>query len=130
MASTAGGALPKELPLLKDVGAARREALFVQKLQLCTVVYRFDTEMSGVPGSGVGAEGMSGSTTSAAAAETRGKEAKRQTLMELLDFVNTQVRMRTRANCVCMPPWRDPLKQKASCLHETCKLQLLWTMYH
>ena len=58
----------KELPLLKDVGAQKREALFQQKLQLCSVVFQFDDPNS----------------------DQRGKDIKRQTLMELLDFVNTQ----------------------------------------
>ncbi|CAB1117570.1 unnamed protein product [Ectocarpus sp. CCAP 1310/34] len=66
----------REVPLLKDVSLAKREALFVQKVELCTVVYRFDNEMT--MGNNIDAT------------ETRGKELKRQTLMELLDFVNTQ----------------------------------------
>lgn len=74
MASTERGTT-KEIPLLKDVGAAKREALFLQKVELCTTVYRFDNDVA-IPGS----------------PDTRGKEVKRQTLMELLDFVNTQVR--------------------------------------
>lgn len=58
----------KELPLLKDVTPQKREALFQQKLQLCSVVFYFDDPNS----------------------DQRGKDMKRQTLMELLDFVNTQ----------------------------------------
>jgi serine/threonine-protein phosphatase 2A regulatory subunit B' len=58
----------KELPLLKDVSPQKREALFQQKLQLCSVVFHFDDPAS----------------------DQRGKDMKRQTLMELLDFVNTQ----------------------------------------
>lgn len=54
--------------MLKDVGAQKREALFQQKLQLCSVVFQFDDPNS----------------------DQRGKDIKRQTLMELLDFVNTQ----------------------------------------
>lgn len=79
MASSERGPM-KEIPLLKDVGLAKREALFMQKVELCTTVYRFDNEMGG---GGAGANDI---------ADTRGKEVKRQTLMELLDFVNTQVR--------------------------------------
>lgn len=78
MASSERGQV-KEIPLLKDVGVAKREALFVQKVELCTVVYRFDNDM--------------GMNTNSDAQDTRGKELKRQTLMELLDFVNTQVRV-------------------------------------
>ena len=70
----------KEIPLLKDVGLAKREALFMQKVELCTTVYRFESEMA-----------MGGSAAGNDVADTRGKEVKRQTLMELLDFVNTQV---------------------------------------
>eukprot|EP00904_Undaria_pinnatifida_P003104 jgi/Undpi1/12795/HiC_scaffold_7.g02462.m1 len=77
MASSERGPM-KEIPLLKDVGLAKREALFMQKVELCTTVYRFDNEMGG---GGAGANDI---------ADTRGKEVKRQTLMELLDFVNTQ----------------------------------------
>mmetsp|Transcript_16603 Transcript_16603/g.24579 ORF Transcript_16603/g.24579 Transcript_16603/m.24579 type:complete len:438 (-) Transcript_16603:207-1520(-) len=58
----------KELPLLKDINPQKRDALFLQKLQLCSVVFRFDEPSS----------------------DQRGKDLKRQTLMELLDFVNTQ----------------------------------------
>ncbi|KAG5186544.1 protein phosphatase 2A regulatory B subunit [Tribonema minus] len=58
----------RELPLLKDVNPQKREALFQQKLQLCSVVFHFDDPAS----------------------DQRGKDLKRQTLMELLDFVNTQ----------------------------------------
>jgi hypothetical protein len=32
----------KDLPMLRDTSAARREALFQQKLQLCAVVFNFD----------------------------------------------------------------------------------------
>lgn len=83
MASSGGGAT-RELPLLKDVGAAKREELFVKKVQLCTTVYRFDNELAPVLG------GAGGAVQQMNNADTRGKEAKRQTLMELLDFVNTQ----------------------------------------
>lgn len=78
----------KEIPLLKDVPVAKREALFMQKVELCTTVYRFDNELAMGGGAGVGND----------AGDTRGKEQKRQTLMELLDFVNTQV-SRTNYRC-------------------------------
>ena len=71
----------KEIPLLKDVGLAKREALFMQKVELCTTVYRFENEMA------MGSGAVAGNNI----ADTRGKEVKRQTLMELLDFVNTHV---------------------------------------
>ncbi|CAM9912152.1 unnamed protein product, partial [Chrysoparadoxa australica] len=52
----------------KDVSPQKRETLFQQKLQLCSVVFQFEDSNH----------------------EQRGKDLKRQTLMELLDFVNTQ----------------------------------------
>ncbi|CAN0324010.1 unnamed protein product, partial [Discosporangium mesarthrocarpum] len=52
---------------MKDVSAAKREPLFVQKLQLCTGVYHFEDPTD----------------------DQRGKDEKRQALMELLDFINT-----------------------------------------
>ncbi|CAN0178665.1 unnamed protein product, partial [Laminaria digitata] len=76
MASSERGPM-KEIPLLKDVGLAKREALFMQKVELCTTVYRFDNEVVMQGPGGVNDVG-----------ESRGKEVKRQTLMELLDFVN------------------------------------------
>lgn len=32
----------KDLPALRDTSAQRREALFQQKLQLCSVIFNFD----------------------------------------------------------------------------------------
>jgi serine/threonine-protein phosphatase 2A regulatory subunit B' len=57
----------KELPPLRDAPPAKREALFIQKLQLCGVIFSFDD-----PGE-----------------DKRGKDMKRQTLLELVDYVNT-----------------------------------------
>lgn len=57
----------KELPPLRDAPAGKREALFIQKLQLCGVIFSFDD-----PGD-----------------DKRGKDMKRQTLLELVDYVNT-----------------------------------------
>jgi len=77
-ASLQGGANPlplvgspmsalKDLPALRDQPPAKREELFIKKLQLCGVIFSFDD-----PGS-----------------EKRGKDMKRQTLLELVDYVNT-----------------------------------------
>lgn len=55
----------KELPLLKDTPMQKREALFQQKLQLTSVMFNFDD-----------------------AGDKRGKDLKRQTLLELVDYVN------------------------------------------
>jgi len=57
----------KELPALRDAPSAKREELFVLKLQLCSVIFSFDDPM----------------------ADKRGKDMKRQTLLELVDYVNT-----------------------------------------
>jgi hypothetical protein len=54
----------KELPPLRDAPAGKREALFIQKLQLCGVIFSFDD-----PGD-----------------DKRGKDMKRQTLLELVDY--------------------------------------------
>lgn len=54
-----------DLPTLKDAPAQRREALFRQKLSLCSVQFNFDVPTS----------------------NKRGKELKRITLLELVDYV-------------------------------------------
>jgi serine/threonine-protein phosphatase 2A regulatory subunit B' len=59
----------KELPLLADTPLQKREALFKQKLQLCCVIFNFDDADS----------------------DTKGKEIKRETLVELAEYVNTPV---------------------------------------
>ena len=56
----------KNLPMLKDTAAAKRQDLFKQKLELCSVRFNFDDMNS----------------------NKRGKELKRSTLLELVDFVN------------------------------------------
>jgi len=61
--------LLKELPLLSETPHQKREALFKQKLQLCCVIFNFDD----------------------ADADTKGKEIKRETLVELAEYVNTPV---------------------------------------
>jgi len=57
----------KELPPLRDAPPAKREELFISKLRLCGVIYSFDDPT----------------------ADKRGKDMKRQTLLELVDYVNT-----------------------------------------
>lgn len=57
----------KDLPALRDAPPAKREELFVMKLKLCSVVFSFDDPT----------------------ADKRGKDMKRQTLLELVDYVNT-----------------------------------------
>ena len=61
--------LLKELPLLSETPLHKREALFKQKLQLCCVVFNFDDP----------------------AVDVKGKEIKRETLVELAEYVNTPV---------------------------------------
>lgn len=66
--SAASAALLKDLPLLRDAPAPKREALFKQKLALCTVTdFNWDDPES----------------------DRRGKEIKRATLLELVDFLDT-----------------------------------------
>ena len=57
----------KDLPALRDTSAQRRESLFQQKLELCSVIFNFDDPL----------------------ADKKGKDLKRQTLLELVDYVNT-----------------------------------------
>jgi serine/threonine-protein phosphatase 2A regulatory subunit B' len=57
----------KDLPALRDTAAQRREPLFQQKLQLCSVIFNFDDPQ----------------------VDKKGKDLKRQTLLELVDYVNT-----------------------------------------
>jgi serine/threonine-protein phosphatase 2A regulatory subunit B' len=57
----------EELPQLRDYPSAKREALFDQKLELCSHVFSFED----------------------AASNKKEKEVKRQTLLELVDYVNT-----------------------------------------
>ncbi|CCI42468.1 unnamed protein product [Albugo candida] len=56
----------KDLPHLKDTSSQKREILFQQKLELCCVIFNFDDPSS----------------------DKRGKDLKRQTLLELVDYVN------------------------------------------
>jgi len=57
----------KELPALRDALPNKREELFIKKLQLCGVIFSFEDPTS----------------------DKRGKDMKRQTLLELVDYVNT-----------------------------------------
>lgn len=73
---------PKVIPLLKDISPPKREALFIQKLEICSAVYRFD---------GDGMASVGGMAPTINSGDARGKELKRETLMELLDFINAPV---------------------------------------
>lgn len=57
----------KDLPLMKDTSVGKREALFQQKLSLCCVMFNYEDVNS----------------------DKRGKDLKRQTLLEMVDFINT-----------------------------------------
>jgi serine/threonine-protein phosphatase 2A regulatory subunit B' len=57
----------KELPLLSETPMLKREALFRQKLQLCCIIFDFEDAES----------------------DLRGKDLKRDTLVELAEYVNT-----------------------------------------
>lgn len=59
----------KELPALRDAPPTKREELFVMKLQLCSVIFCFNVDDPNM--------------------DKRGKDMKRQTLLELVDYVNT-----------------------------------------
>lgn len=59
----------KEIPLLQEIPMLKREALFRQKLQLCNVIFDFeDPDM-----------------------DVAGKEQKRETLVELAEYINSPV---------------------------------------
>ncbi|CAI5943448.1 unnamed protein product [Closterium sp. NIES-64] len=55
------------LPLFRDVGPQEKQALFIRKLHLCTYLFDFNDPMKNV----------------------KEKEIKRQTLLELVDYVNS-----------------------------------------
>lgn len=67
-------AILKELPLLKDTAPAKKEALFKQKLALCSVLFEWDQAEAIGPSADL---------------DKRAKEIKRVTLLELVDHVNT-----------------------------------------
>ena len=81
----AGGipAALRDLPPLADTPAAKREALFKQKLALCSVLFDWDAPDEAA------AMAAGGAAAAAAAADARGKELKRVTLLELVEHVNT-----------------------------------------
>ncbi|XP_008812431.2 serine/threonine protein phosphatase 2A 57 kDa regulatory subunit B' beta isoform-like [Phoenix dactylifera] len=68
-ASSGGAAAPQieALPLFRDVPVPERQALFLRKLQICAVVFDFSDTLK----------------------SAREKEAKRQTLLELVDFIQS-----------------------------------------
>ncbi|GMI24687.1 hypothetical protein TrCOL_g10377 [Triparma columacea] len=67
MSNNANFAALKDLPALRDQPLKERESLFVKKLQLCSIIFAFDDPK----------------------VDLRGKDIKRQTLLELVDYVNT-----------------------------------------
>lgn len=73
----------KALPLLKDTPHEKREQLFLAKLQICKVMFNFDDPDSNI----------------------KGKETKRMTLLELVDFVNSPAEQKAYlANEAMMQP--------------------------
>lgn len=66
-AANCAAAYAESLPSFRDVSAAERQALFVKKLHLCSYTFDFTDATKNV----------------------REKEIKRQTLLELVDYVNT-----------------------------------------
>ena len=76
----------KALPLLKDTPPEQREQLFLAKLQICSIVFNFDDPESNL----------------------KGKEIKRMTLLELVDFVNSVPEQKAYlANEALMKPLMD-----------------------
>mmetsp|Transcript_23850 Transcript_23850/g.74554 ORF Transcript_23850/g.74554 Transcript_23850/m.74554 type:complete len:491 (-) Transcript_23850:60-1532(-) len=67
MSSSALAAYSEPLPSFRDVPAAEKQALFVKKLHLCSFSFDFSDATKNV----------------------REKEIKRQTLLEMVDYVNT-----------------------------------------
>ena len=65
MSSSTTFAALKDLPALRDQPLKERESLFVKKLQLCSIVFSFDDPK----------------------ADLRGKDIKRQTLLEVSRWV-------------------------------------------
>ncbi|KAA0155581.1 hypothetical protein FNF29_01498 [Cafeteria roenbergensis] len=79
----------KALPLLKDTPPEQREQLFLAKLQICSIVFNFDDPESNL----------------------KGKEIKRMTLLELVDFVNSVPEQKAYlANEALMKPLMDMIK--------------------
>lgn len=87
--STKNALLMRDLPALRDAAPSRREALFLQKLQLCSIVFNFETD---AVVSGVGAISTE--------ASRRHRDLKRQTLLELVDYVNTPAGQKIFAEAV------------------------------
>uniref|UniRef100_A0A1D1ZIY9 Serine/threonine protein phosphatase 2A regulatory subunit n=1 Tax=Anthurium amnicola TaxID=1678845 RepID=A0A1D1ZIY9_9ARAE len=65
--SAAAAAPVEALPLFRDVPVSDRQGLFLRKLQICSIVFDFSDTLK----------------------SAREKEAKRQTLVELVDFVQS-----------------------------------------
>ena len=69
--NSAGGSAPsptvEALPLFRDVAVPDRQTLFIRKLQICSIVFDFSDTLK----------------------FAREKEAKRQTLLELVDFIQS-----------------------------------------
>ncbi|KAJ6801011.1 serine/threonine protein phosphatase 2A 57 kDa regulatory subunit B' alpha isoform-like [Iris pallida] len=68
-AAPASASIELSLPLFRDVPVPERQSLFLRKLQICSIVFDF--------------------SDSSSLRHAREKEAKRQTLVELVDFVQS-----------------------------------------
>ena len=104
--SNSKSAAMKDLAALRDTPPNKRDALFIQKLQLCQIIFPFDDPT----------------------VEKRGKDIKRQTLLELVDYVNTPAGQKIftegvmgdlmgciRANvCRALPPATDDFDPEVS----------------
>jgi serine/threonine-protein phosphatase 2A regulatory subunit B' len=78
-----------ELPQLRDYPAAKREALFDQKLELCSYVFNFEDVSGLIACAYFSPLNELPSKSRQATSMKKEKEVKRQTLLELVDYVNT-----------------------------------------
>jgi serine/threonine-protein phosphatase 2A regulatory subunit B' len=81
-------AIVRELPALKDCPPAKREALFKQKLALCSVIFEWDPAEAAAAAAAA-AGGVPPPAPTGSEADIRAKEIKRLTLLELVEHVNS-----------------------------------------
>ena len=84
--SSGNALLARDLPALRDAAPNRREGLFLQKLQLCTIVFNFESDNLTTSNDN---NTNANSNNVNSEASRRHRDLKRQTLLELVDYVNT-----------------------------------------
>jgi len=77
--------LLKPLPSFQEVPASGRQALLIQKLRLCSILFDWTDEAANANAGAMGAA----SNPTITAKETRAKEVKRQYLLELVEYCGT-----------------------------------------